>query len=126
MSRPFVVEQAPALRWAIVVTIAALAALCIAWETALAPLRPGAWMLSLKAVPLLLALPGMVAGKVRTMQWWSMLTMLYLTEGPVRATSESGAAVPLAWAEVALATLAFALILAWCRIVRAPVEQTAG
>lgn len=125
MSSLAVTDKASTLRWAIVVTMAALAALCIAWEIALAPLRPGAWMLSLKALPLLLALPGMVAGKVRTMQWWSMLTMLYLTEGLVRATSESGAAVPLAWLEAILATIAFGLILAWCRIARAPNAQPA-
>ncbi len=113
-------DQAGLLRAAIIMTIMMLAGLCVLWETVLAPIRDGAWLLSLKAIPLLLALPGMVRGRIRTFQWWSMLIMIYLTEGLVRATSEVGPSQALAWTEAALATLAFALILAWCRKVRQP------
>jgi len=108
------------LRWSIIVAMALLAALCIAWEVWLAPLREGAWMLSLKAIPILLALPGMIAGRIRTFQWWSMLTMLYLAEGVVRAITESGPVVPLAWLEATLATFIFVLVLIYCKRVRAP------
>lgn len=110
------------LRWSIIVAMALLAALCIVWEIWLAPLREGAWMLSLKALPILLALPGMIASRIRTFQWWSMLTMIYLAEGVVRATTESGPVVPLAWLEAILATLIFVLVLIYCKLVRAPAK----
>ena len=109
------------LKWSIVVSMLLLAVLCIAWEVALAPIRDGAWLLSLKAIPLLIALPGMIKGRVRTFQWWSMLTMLYLSEGLVRATSESGLSQALAWGEAGLSALIFLLVLAWCRIAGKPV-----
>lgn len=114
-------EQAATLRWSIVIAMALLAALCVAWEVSLAPIRDGAWLLSLKALPLLLALPGMIKGRIRTFQWWSMLTMIYLSEGLVRATSETGFSQSLAWTEAALSALIFVLVLAWCKIVRKPV-----
>jgi uncharacterized membrane protein len=53
--------QAP-LRRLVVICFAALALLGLAWELWLAPLRPGAWLLSLKVLPLLLALPGQGKG----------------------------------------------------------------
>ncbi|MGE8473190.1 MAG: DUF2069 domain-containing protein, partial [Paraburkholderia hospita] len=40
------------------VALIALIALCVAWEWWLAPLRAGGSLFVLKAVPLLLALPG--------------------------------------------------------------------
>ncbi|MGH1361056.1 MAG: DUF2069 domain-containing protein [Burkholderiaceae bacterium] len=113
-------EQAGALKWSIVVAMALLAALCIAWETALAPIREGAWLLSLKAIPLLMALPGMIRGRIRTFQWWSMLTMIYLSEGLVRATTETGLSQTLAWVEAGLSAIIFFMVLAWCKIVRKP------
>jgi len=90
----------------------------IAWELWLAPLRPGAWLLSLKVVPLILALPGIAAGRVRTHQWWSMLILGYLAEGVVRATSDPAASARLAWIETALAALAFTAIVLYVRRVR--------
>ncbi len=116
-------DSPAALRWSIIIAMSLLAALCIAWEIWLAPVREGAWMLSLKALPVLLALPGMIAGRIRTFQWWSMLTMIYLAEGVVRAMSESGLVVLLGWLEAALATVIFAMVLIYCKRVREPAQQ---
>jgi len=91
----------------------------LAWELWLAPLRPGAWVLALKVVPLALAIPALHAGKVRAFQWWSMIVMIYLAEGLVRATSDQGPSVLLAWIEAALAAVAFLGILAYVRSMRA-------
>lgn len=99
-------------------SFAALIVLGIAWELWLSPLRPGAWLLALKIVPLALALPGIVAGKVRTYQWWSMLILGYVAEGAVRASSDEGHAATLAAVELALSTLAFTAILLYARAMR--------
>lgn len=125
MSQPATPSQ-NTLRWTIIGITLALAALCIFWEAWLAPVRPGAWLLSLKALPLLLALPGMLAARLRTFQWWSMLSMAYLTEGLVRATTEQGLVVWLAWTEVALSTALFATVLLYCRNAKKVVPAAGG
>jgi uncharacterized membrane protein len=101
--------------------VAALLVLSIAWEIWLAPQRPGGTLLVLKAVPLAAALPFLVRGNVRAFQWWSMLILLYLCEGVVRGMSDAGATGRLlGWIEAALASLAYASILAHVRAVRGP------
>ena len=80
--------------------------LCVAWEWFISPLRPGGSWLILKGIPLLFAIPGMWKGKVYTMQWASMLILLYVTEGLVRIL-ETGANFWLALLETALATIGF-------------------
>jgi uncharacterized membrane protein len=107
--------QPNTLRFAAAAMASALCALCIAWEIWLAPLRPGAWLLSLKAVPLLLALPGLWRGHLRTFQWWSMLILAYLAEGLVRGASDPGPSALLGWIEAALSAVVFVLILLYCR-----------
>ncbi|KVE30995.1 DUF2069 domain-containing protein [Burkholderia sp. TSV86] len=82
---------------------ALLIALCVAWETWLAPLRPGGSALMLKAVPLALALPGVWRRNVYTLQWASMLILIYLAEGIVRGMTDGGLSAWLGWAEAALA-----------------------
>ncbi len=109
----------PALRATIVGLMMALATLCLLWETVLAPLRPGAWLLALKAVPIIMAIPPMLAGRLRTFQWWSMLILFWLTEGLVRAYADQGLSRPLAIIEICLTALIFAAILWYCRIERA-------
>lgn len=106
------------LRRIVVACFVALVVLGIAWETWLAPLRPGAWLLSLKVVPLVVALPGIAAGRVRTHQWWSMLILGYVAEGLVRAASDEGLSAGLASVEIALSTLAFTAIVLYVRRVR--------
>ena len=103
------------MRHAALALTLALAILCVAWEIWLAPVRPGAWLLSLKAVPLLALLPGMTGPRLRPWQWMSLLVLAYLCEGLVRATSDTGPSVPLAWIEVGLSAALFALVLLECR-----------
>ena len=87
-------------------SLLALLVLCIAWEWLLAPLRPGGSWLILKFLPLLLPLRGVLTRNRYTMQWSSMLILLFFTEGIVRATSDRAPSSTLAWVEVAL-TLGF-------------------
>jgi uncharacterized membrane protein len=82
--------------------------LCIAWELWLAPLRPGGSMLVLKALPLMFPLFGILRGKRYTHQWTSLLSLIYVAEGAVRAFSDHGMSQSLAMAEAVLATLLFA------------------
>jgi uncharacterized membrane protein len=84
-------------------SLLALIALGIAWELLLAPLRPGGSWMVLKVVPLLLLVRGVFKRDVYTMQWSSMLILLYFTEGIVRATSDKlTLSATLGWIEVAL------------------------
>lgn len=87
-------------------SLIALMVLCIAWEWFLAPLRPGGSWLILKVVFLLPVLRGVITRNRYTLQWSSMLILLYFTEGVVRATSDRGPSATLAIVEVAL-TLVF-------------------
>lgn len=89
----------------------ALILLGLAWETWLAPLRPGGSLLALKVVPLALALPSLWRGTLRTYQWWSMLILVYVAEGVLRATSDRGPGVALGAIEALLAAAAFGAIL---------------
>lgn len=100
------------------ITIAAFVALILlglAWEVWLAPVRPGGTSLALKVVPLLVGLPGIVRGRLRSYQIWSMAIMLYLCEGLVRATSDAGLSARLAILEAILSLVAFGAILAFAR-----------
>jgi uncharacterized membrane protein len=82
--------------------------LCIAWETFLAPLRPGGSWMFLKALPLVFAFKGVAQGNLYTMQWASMLVLLYLMEGVVRVMSDPpGPSIPLAWVEIVLSVTFF-------------------
>lgn len=96
-------------------SLIALIALCLLWEGWLAPLRPGGSWLILKAMPLLLALPGVLGGRRYTSQWLSMLVLLYFTEGVVR-TFDQGVSATLALIEVVLAVTLFGAVLAHARL----------
>ena len=84
--------MAPGNRWqrAFVAALAALALLEILWELWLAPLRPGAFWLALKALPLALLWPGVMQGRPRHAQWTLLLLPWYFAEAIVRAWSDSG------------------------------------
>jgi len=86
----------------------ALIALCIAWETWLAPIGRGT--LAIKVLPLLMALPGLVRHRLYTYRWLALAVWLYVLEGLVRATSEAGTSALLAALEVALAVLVFTCV----------------
>lgn len=99
--------------------LVALIFLCVAWELWLAPLRPGGSMLVFKVLPLLAALLGTLRGRRYTYQWSSLLSLLYIAEGLVRATSDAQPlSATLAWSEAVLATAWFALCLAFARATR--------
>lgn len=106
------------LRWIAVVSCIGLIVLSIVWERWLAPLRPGGSWLMLKALPMLLPLPGLLKGKRYAYQWSSLLVLLYLCEGLVRATSDTGLSQLLAWMETLLATGFFVSVLGFCYATR--------
>ncbi len=89
-------------------SLLALIALGLAWEIWLAPLRPGGSWLSLKVLPLLAPLFGLLHGRRYTFQWTSFLALAYVVEGVVRGWSEAGPARTLALLEVMLSVALFA------------------
>jgi uncharacterized membrane protein len=101
--------------WGAVASLLALIVLCLAWEIWLAPLRPGGSWLVLKALPLLLPVRGVLAGRRRTYQWASMFILLYAAEGSVRAWSDHGLSAALALAEAVLALTFFASAVTYAR-----------
>lgn len=96
-------------------SLIALMLLCIAWEWFLAPLRPGGSWLIIKFLPLLLPLRGVLSRNRYTMQWSSMLILLFFTEGIVRATSDRAPSSTLAWVEVALTLVFFVSTILYLR-----------
>ena len=88
------------------VALLALIVLCVVWEGWLAPLRPGGSWMMLKALPLLPAVFGVLRGRRYTSQWLSMLSLLYFTEGVLRA-SDPGLTGVFALTEVFLAVVLF-------------------
>ena len=106
------------------VLLIALIVLCVLWEGWLAPLRPeGSWMI-LKPVPLLFAVFGVLKGRRYTYQWLSMLVLLYLTEGVMRAF-DPGLTGILAMIEAVLAAALFVFVLLYARAT-APSRQKAA
>ncbi|MDR5738656.1 MULTISPECIES: DUF2069 domain-containing protein [unclassified Caballeronia] len=96
-----------------IASLGALVALSLAWELWLAPLRPGAWALALKALPLACALPGIARRDVYTLQWAAMLVLLYFAEGIVRGMTDAGLSARLAWLETLLSLVFFVCALAY-------------
>ena len=98
-----------------VASLIALIVMCVAWETVLAPLRPhGSWLV-LKVIPLLLPLRGILKRDIYTLQWSSMLILIYLAEGSVRAYTDSGVSAWLAYAEITLVCIFFLCSLLYLR-----------
>jgi uncharacterized membrane protein len=94
----------------------------VAWEAFVAPVHPGGWLLALKALPLLLPLRGIVKRELYTLQWSSMLILLYFTEGTVRAYADQlDQSRWMALGEVLLSVLYFACALLYLR----PFKQAA-
>ena len=98
--------------------------LCVCWEWFISPLRPGGSWLILKGVPLLFAIPGLWKGKVYTMQWASMLILLYLTEGLVRIL-ETGVNFWMALLETILATTGFVCLLIYLKPIKKDAKSLA-
>lgn len=89
----------------------ALLLLGLAWELWLAPLPGGNGLLALKVLPLALALPAVLAGRRRACQWWSMLILMYVAEGTVRAMSDPWPSSLLGAIEFVLAAAAYMALL---------------
>jgi len=72
--------------------VTSLVVLCVwllCWEIVIAPLHPGGSLLALKALPLLLPLRGVIKRDLYTLQWSSMVILIYFIEGVVRAWSDA-------------------------------------
>jgi uncharacterized membrane protein len=91
---------------------------CVAWEWFLSPLRPGGSWLILKGIPLLFAIPGLWRGKIYTMQWASLMILLYITEGLTRIL-ETGANFWMAALETILGTIGFICLLIYLKPIKA-------
>ena len=93
-----------AIRGVAVASAVALIGLSIAWELVWA--RTGHGTLVLKALPLVIALPGLLKHRMYTYRWLSLAIWLYVAEGLVRITDRA----PANWCagtEVALALVLF-------------------
>jgi uncharacterized membrane protein len=102
--------------WGAIGSLVALIILCVLWEMLLAPLHPGGSWVALKAVPLLIPLYGVVRRDVYTLQWSSMMILLYLVEGIVRGYSDIGSLSSwLAWGETGLVCVYFVCCVMYLR-----------
>ncbi len=88
----------------------------VVWEMWLAPLRPGGSWLVIKVLPLLVPLFGVLRGRRYTHQWASMLSLAYMMEGIVRATTEAGPSRWLAVLEVVLSLVFFGAAVFYARL----------
>ena len=113
-----------ALQRTALVSLCALFLLCVLWELWLDPLKPGGSIWFLKALPLAFALRGVSRGSLYTIQWASMLVLLYLMEGVVRAMSGApGLSIGLAWLEIILSTVFFCCALLYVRPAKKHAKQ---
>jgi uncharacterized membrane protein len=107
---------APQDHWRLIAWFAwfALIVLCILWEAVLAPIKPGGSWAVIKVMPLLFALKGIWQARSYTMQWSSMLVMLYFIEGVVRL-NDKGLSAYLAGLEIVLSLVAYYALLAYLK-----------
>jgi uncharacterized membrane protein len=91
-----------------------LIVLCILWEAILAPIKPGGSWAVIKVLPMLFALKGIWQARSYTMQWASMLVMLYFIEGVVRL-NDKGLSAYMAGLEIVLSLVAYFSILAYLK-----------
>lgn len=103
-----------------------LIVLCIAWELALAPLRPGGSWMVIKVLPLFAPLAGTLRRSVYTMQWASMLVLMYFTEGVVRTWSERGMSQVLAGLEILFSVTFFFCAIFFLRPYKQAAKQLAS
>ncbi len=98
--------------------------LCVAWEWIISPLRPGGSWLILKALPLIIMLPGIWRANVYTMQWSSMVILIYTTEALTRIT-ESGWNMWMAILELILSVTIFIALLMYLKPIKAAAKAKA-
>ncbi|TYQ19833.1 UNVERIFIED_ORG: putative membrane protein [Zoogloea ramigera] len=102
--------------WGAVGSLGLLIVWCVLWEMVIAPLKPGGSWLVLKAAPLLLPLYGVWKRDIYTLQWTSMMILLYFTEGIVRGWSDADReSAWLGWGEAIIVCVYFACALLYLR-----------
>ena len=102
--------------WGAIGSLGLLIVWCVLWEMVLAPLKPGGSWLVLKAAPLLLPLYGVWKRDIYTLQWTSMMILLYFTEGVVRGWSDKDElSSQLAWGEAAIVCVYFVCAVMYLR-----------
>ena len=87
------------------------------WEIKLYPIRDGS-LLWLKVLPLIPLLPGLFQGRLRSLQWLTLIIWFFITEAIVRVTSDP--TENFVWSSVWLGLSVSTLILAMAavRIIR--------
>lgn len=105
-----------ATRVVAVLALLALVVLMLGWELWWAPLRPGGSWLALKALPLLVPLPGLLRFRMRSYRALALFVWLYFVEGAVRAFSDRGLSSRLALLEVLLVLVLFVACAAHVRL----------
>lgn len=116
----------PLLHYSALISLIGLFTLCIAWEIWLDPLKPGGSIWFIKALPLAFAFKGVSRGSLYTVQWASMLVLLYLMEGVVRVmSSPSSVSVKLAWIEIVLSGIFFLSSIFYARPAKLAAKQAA-
>ncbi|OEZ91548.1 DUF2069 domain-containing protein [Duganella phyllosphaerae] len=104
------------VHWGAVGSLGLLIVWCVLWEMVIAPLKPGGSWLVLKAAPLLLPLYGVWKRDIYTLQWTSMMILLYFTEGVVRGWSDADRdSAWLGWGEAIIVCVYFACALLYLR-----------
>jgi uncharacterized membrane protein len=86
-----------------------------AWERYLAPLRPQGSFLSLKILPLLPLLWGIMRGHRKAFEWSVLVIWLYVMEGLTRLKTDTGLSQQLALIELILALCVFGCCTLWIR-----------
>ena len=115
-SPPAIPSAVRATRAAALVCLLLLAALIVAWEMWLAPLREGGSWLVLKAVPLAAPLPGLLRWRLYTFRWSCLFVWLYVVEGAARAWGDRPPGNALALVQVLLCIALFAACAAHVRL----------
>jgi len=110
--------------WGAIGSLVLLIVWCVAWEMVIAPLKPGGSWMVLKAAPLLIPLAGVIKRDVYTLQWTSMMILLYFTEGVVRGWSDTGNVSSwLGWGEAAIVVVYFCCAILYVRPYKRAAKQ---
>lgn len=112
--------------WGAIGSLVLLIVWCILWEMWIAPLKPGGSWMVLKAAPLLIPLAGVIKRDVYTLQWTSMMILLYFSEGVVRGWSDTGTTSAwLGWGEALIVIVYFVCAIMYVRPYKKAAKQIA-
>jgi uncharacterized membrane protein len=108
----------------IIALIVGLAIWCVAWESQVAPLREGGSWMTLKSIPILLPIIGIIHGREKSFQILSLIVIAYFIEAVVRSYADSGTLQLMALGELILSlSLFFALIARAKRLKRSSLKK---